>query len=38
MVDYRKILWLKSTKPELSNTMIVSSVGSLWNTVVYVSH
>ena len=28
MVDYREIIRLKSTKPEMSNTMIASSVGS----------
>lgn len=33
MVDYREIIRLKSTKPEMSNTMIASSVGSSRNTV-----
>ena len=33
MVDYREIIQLKSTKPEMSNTMIASSVGSSRNTV-----
>ena len=33
MVDYREIIRLKSTKPEMSNTMIASSIGSSRNTV-----
>ena len=33
MVDYREIIWLKSTKLEMSNTMIDFSVGSSRNTV-----
>ena len=33
MVDYREIIQLKSTKPEMSNTMIASSVGSSRNIV-----
>lgn len=33
MVDYREIIWLKSTKPEISNTMIDSSAGSSRNAV-----
>ena len=32
MVDYREIIRLKSTKSEMSNTMIASSVGSSRNT------
>ena len=33
MVDYREIIRLKSTKPEMSNTMIAYSVGSSRNIV-----
>ena len=33
MVDYRESTRLKSTKPEMSNMMIASSVGSSRNTV-----
>ena len=33
MVDYREFIRLKSTKPEMSNTMIASNVGSSRNTV-----
>ena len=33
MVDFREIIRLKSTKPEMSNTMVASSVGSSRNTV-----
>ena len=33
MVDYREIIRLKSAKPEMSNTMIDSSIGSSRNTV-----
>lgn len=36
MVDYRESIRLKSTKPEMSNTMIVSNVGSSRDTVVEV--
>lgn len=33
MVDYREIIRLKTTRPELSNATIASSVGSSRNTV-----
>lgn len=33
MIDYREIIRLKTTKPDLSNTLIVFSVGSSMNTV-----
>lgn len=33
MVDYREIIRLKTTKPDLSNTLIASSIGSSRNTV-----
>ena len=33
MVDYREIIRLKSTKPEMSNKMIASSSGSSRSTV-----
>ena len=35
MVNYREIIRLKSTKPEMSNTMTASSIGSSRNTVEY---
>lgn len=33
MVDYRGIIRLKTTQPDMSNTQIASSIGSSRNTV-----